>query len=142
LGQLAPADELVQKTLARASSELELYPGGDDLRAWVFAAMHDIYVSDMRALHAGDPVEEQSAETAASPVPGGPLLLRDLERALAQLDAEQRSVLLLVVLEGMGYEEVARMLGVSVGTVVARLSRARRKLRAILLAERKLTVVK
>jgi RNA polymerase sigma factor (sigma-70 family) len=141
LGQLAPADELVQKTLARASSELELYPDGDDLRAWVFAAMHDIYVRDMRALHAGDPVEEQSAETAASPVPG-PLLLRDLERALAQLDAEQRSVLLLVVLEGMGYEEVARMLDVSVGTVVARLSRARRKLRAILLAERKLTVVK
>lgn len=104
--------------------------------------MHDIYVDDMRARHAGDPVDEQNADPAPCAPLGGPLLLRDLERALAKLGAEQRSVLLLVVLEGMSYDEVARMLGVSVGTVIARLSRARRKLRALVLADRKLSVVK
>ena len=142
LGELAAADDLVQRTLARASSQLELDRVEDDLRAWVFAMMHDIYVAEMRARHAGDPGEELNADPAPCPPLGGPLLLRELERALAKLGAEQRSVLLLVVLEGLSYDEVASMLGVSVGTVIARLSRARRKLRAHVLADRKLTVVK
>ena len=130
----------MQETLTRASSSLDLTLQAGDLRAGVFALMHAIYVSDMRALQAADAEEEDDAAPGGPPL--GPLQLRDLERALAQLGAEQRSVLLLVTLEGLGYEEVARMLGISVGTVIARLARARRRLRALLLAARKLTVVK
>jgi DNA-directed RNA polymerase specialized sigma subunit len=47
--------------------------------------------------------------------------LRDLERAIAQLPEEQRSVILLVGLEGMRYEEVAAVLDVPVGTISSRL---------------------
>jgi len=55
--------------------------------------------------------------------------LRDLERGLAALSAEQREVLLMVGLEDMSYAQVSRALGVPMGTVMSRVSRAREKLR-------------
>jgi RNA polymerase sigma-70 factor (ECF subfamily) len=58
------------------------------------------------------------------------LQTRDLERAIALLPVEQREVLLLVALEDMSYDEVARTVGIPIGTVMSRLSRAREKLRA------------
>jgi RNA polymerase sigma-70 factor, ECF subfamily len=57
------------------------------------------------------------------------LQLRDLEAAIARLPHEQRQVILLVVLEGMAYKQVAAVLQVPVGTVRSRLSRARVQLR-------------
>jgi RNA polymerase sigma-70 factor (ECF subfamily) len=56
--------------------------------------------------------------------------LRDLERVLARLPAEQREVLLLVGLEEMSYQDVANAISVPIGTVMSRLSRARERLRA------------
>ena len=55
--------------------------------------------------------------------------VRDLERGLAALPAEQREVVLMVSLEDMSYEEVSRALGIPIGTVMSRLSRGREKLR-------------
>ena len=69
----------------------------------------------------------------------------DLDRGITRLPAEQRAVLLLVTLEEMSYEQVARTLGIPIGTVMSRLSRAREKLRAMMLggpASAKLKVVK
>ncbi len=60
------------------------------------------------------------------------LELRDLERAIGKLPAEQREVILLVGLEGMAYEEVATVLNVPVGTVRSRLSRGRDQLRRLM----------
>jgi RNA polymerase sigma-70 factor (ECF subfamily) len=62
----------------------------------------------------------------------GGLVVRDLERALAALAPEQREVVLLVGLEGMSYEEVARVLGVPQGTVMSRLHRGRERLRGLM----------
>jgi RNA polymerase sigma-70 factor (ECF subfamily) len=63
--------------------------------------------------------------------------LRDLERGLAQLSPDQRQVLLLVCLEDMSYEQVARVTGVPIGTVMSRLHRARERLRRWLAGEQK-----
>jgi len=60
------------------------------------------------------------------------LELRDLERAISKLAAEQRQVIVLVGLEGMAYEEVAAVLNVPVGTVCSRLSRGRDQLRRLI----------
>jgi RNA polymerase sigma-70 factor (ECF subfamily) len=60
------------------------------------------------------------------------LELRDLETAIGKLPPEQRQVILLVGLEGMAYEEVAKVLKVPVGTVRSRLSRGRDQLRLLM----------
>ena len=74
-------------------------------------------------------------ELAQRPAQGDGLLVRDLDRAIARLPAEQAAVLLLVTLEEMSYEQVARTLGIPIGTVMSRLSRAREKLRALMLGQ-------
>jgi DNA-directed RNA polymerase specialized sigma24 family protein len=56
----------------------------------------------------------------------------DLQRCLLLLPADQRAVLLLVTLEDMAYEDVARVLGIPIGTVMSRLSRARARLRELM----------
>ena len=132
-GDRAASDDLVQDTLERAWAKLHLYRRGTDLRAWLFTVMHNVHVNRVRATRATDPLEEEMAELAQRPSQGDALAVRDLDRALARLPEEQRAVLLLVALEDMSYEEVARALGIPIGTVMSRLSRAREKLRVMML---------
>ncbi len=61
---------------------------------------------------------------------------RDIERALATLVEDQRNALLLVVLEGLSYREVAEVQGVPIGTVMSRLARARVQIKSYLDGER------
>jgi RNA polymerase sigma-70 factor (ECF subfamily) len=141
----AAADDLVQDTLERAWAKLHLYRRGTDLRAWLFTVMHNVHVNKVRATRATDTLDDEMPELAQRAAQGDGLVVRDLDRSIALLPAEQRSVLLLVTLEDMSYEEVARTLGIPMGTVMSRLSRAREKLRAMMLGQQaasKLKVVK
>jgi RNA polymerase sigma factor (sigma-70 family) len=140
----ASADDLVQDTLERAWAKLHLYRRGTDLRAWLFTVMHNVHVNKVRSARATDPLEDEMPELAQRAAQGDSLVVRDLDRAIARLPDEQRAVLLLVTLEEMSYDQVARTLGIPIGTVMSRLSRAREKLRAMMLgqAAAKLKVVK
>jgi len=145
VGDRASADDLVQDTLERAWAKLHLYRRGTDLRAWLFTVMHNVHVNKVRATRITDTLEDELPELAQRASQGDTLLVRDLDRAIARLPAEQRAVLLLVTLEEMSYEEVARAVGIPIGTVMSRLSRAREKLRMMMLgqgAAAKLKVVK
>ena len=145
VGERAGADDLVQDTLERAWTKLHLYRQGTDLRAWLFTVMHNVHVNRMRATRLTDPLDDEMPELAQRGTQHDALVLRDLDRAIARLPADQRAVLLLVTLEEMSYEEVARTLGIPIGTVMSRLSRAREKLRAMMLGQSppaKLKVVK
>ena len=145
VGDRTTADDLVQDTLERAWAKLHLYRRGTDLRAWLFTVMHNVHVNRIRATRATDPLEDEMPELAQRGTQPDALLMRDLDRAIARLPADQRAVLLLVTLEEMSYEEVARTLGIPIGTVMSRLSRAREKLRAMMLgqgASTKLKLVK
>jgi len=130
-GDAWAADDLVQDTLERACRKWLLWRGGGNLRAWLFTLMHNLYLNQRRA---DAPVQWVDADAlAAHPAHDAPSdTARDLERCLQRLPADQRAVLLLVTLEDMGYADAARVLGVPVGTVMSRLSRARTRLRELM----------
>jgi len=132
---VATADDLVQDCLTRALGKLHLWQEGTDLRAWLFTILHNQYVNQVRrAVREGVAVGLSESEPALTRAPhqASRLELRDLDRAMTKLPEEQRSVILLVGLEGMRYEEVAAALGVPVGTVRSRLSRGREALRRLM----------
>lgn len=133
-GDRARADDLVQDTLERALVKSHLWRPGSDLRAWLFTIMHNVYINQLRARSgaAAMPLDDEALQVAAQPVPADMLELRDLQAMLLRLPAEQREVLLMVGLEQMTYEEAAGVLGIPVGTVMSRLSRARERLRSLL----------
>ena len=135
VGDRASADDLVQDTLERAWAKLHLYRRGTDLRAWLFTVMHNVHVNKVRATRVTDSLDDEMPELALRAPQGDSLIVRDLDRAIALLPSEQRAVLLLVTLEDMSYEEVARALAIPMGTVMSRLSRAREKLRLLMLGQ-------
>ena len=77
-------------------------------------------------------IEDFADSIAASATPDDQHAAHDLARAMAKLSAEHRRILLLVNVEEYGYQEVADALDIPIGTVMSRLARARRRLRALL----------
>ena len=117
------ADDLVQDTLVRALRSEHLFHGGE-LRSWLYTILTNLNRNRLRSLSRRpplSPLEDKDAPDVAGPEAGG----RDIERALATLVEDQRNALLLVVLEGLSYREVAEVQGVPIGTVMSRLARAR-----------------
>lgn len=136
VGDRYRADDLVQDTLERALNKFHLWRPGSDLRAWLFAIMHNVFVNQLRSrgVQVTTEFDEQHLDVAAPPV-SDRLELRDLEAALAQLSVDQRSVVLLIALEEMSYADVARTLGIPIGTVMSRLARGRERLRSLMSGE-------
>ena len=132
-GNRDDADDLVQDTLLRAWSRAALWRGVADLRAWLFGIMHNLHVDGARRPRlATVALDADVPEAPVAPAQDERLALRDLQAALDRLPAEQKEVLLLVALEDMAYADVARTLGIPIGTVMSRLSRGRERLRALL----------
>jgi len=135
------ADDLVQDTLERALTKFHLWRHGSDLRAWMFAIMHNVFINQLKARRelALDEATEAALESAAQ---SDPLELRDLDAALRRLPVEQREVLLLVGLEQLSYAEAGQALDVPVGTVMSRLSRGRERLRVLMSGAPGATILK
>ena len=130
------ADDLVQDTLERACSKWRLWVVGSDLRAWLFTLMHNVFINQVRRsarqAAAGTTVNADETENEMAAPEAGTAQSLDLQRCLLRLPEDQRVVLLLVSLEDLSYQEVARITGVPVGTVMSRLSRARSRLRELM----------
>ena len=130
----ASADDLVQDCLERAVSRWHLRRGGD-VRAWLFTILHNLFVSQHRQTLRRGPhrtFEELEHETGIPSAQEHAVIHRDMLRALASLPEEQQSVLLLIGVEDLSYAEAAGIVGVPVGTIMSRLSRARNRLRRLL----------
>jgi RNA polymerase sigma-70 factor (ECF subfamily) len=133
-GDTWAADDLVQDTLERACDRWRLWKAGSDLRAWLFTLMHNLFIDGARRAlrQAGHRVDIDDAASELVAPSGGADQLLDLQRCLLRLPDEQREVLLLVTLQDLSYQDVARITGTPIGTVMSRLSRARSRLRELM----------
>ncbi|HTW28287.1 MAG TPA: sigma-70 family RNA polymerase sigma factor [Acetobacteraceae bacterium] len=128
----AEADDLVQDCLVRALDRLGTVRSEAELRPWLFAILHNLHVSRWRRQRRQRQVAVADADAdVAIPAsqPAG-VEIRDVLRGIAALPEDQRQIVVLVAVEGLAYAEVAAILGIPVGTVMSRLSRARDRLRA------------
>jgi RNA polymerase sigma-70 factor (ECF subfamily) len=134
LASSAPAaDDLVQECALRALDRASLFRPGTNLKGWLFTILHNLYVSEMRrrarSEHAIDPAI--LTDTTRTPArQDGSVLARQVLNAVDALPRDQRRAIELIALEGRGYESAARTLGMPVGTLKSRVSRARSTLRA------------
>jgi RNA polymerase sigma-70 factor (ECF subfamily) len=116
--------DCVEKVLARRAQWRGL-----NLRGWILTIMTNLYRNARRQTARTVLVELEGTEELAAPeTPNDPLERSKLEDALNNLSEENRAVLMLVVIEGYTYQEVATMLDIPIGTVMSRLSRARQRL--------------
>ena len=129
------ADDLVHDCLVRALDRLHTRRDDGDVRPWLFAIMHNLFVSQRRRAAARPDTEtlDETVSVAGSAHPGQEDALRwqELIRALDSLPEEQRSVMLLVSVEDFTYADTARALGIPIGTVMSRLARGRERLRQL-----------
>ena len=134
-GDPARAEDLMQETFVRAWSRLDSYRGPEGLASWLRTIAMHLAISDHRARKRRrwkeDPVDDAFPGEAPAPQrePGRAL---DLERAIAGLPEGAREVFVLHDVEGLKHEEIARLVGIAVGTSKAQLHRARRLLREAL----------
>ena len=135
LGDGATAEDAVQETYLRAWRSFRSFESGTNCRAWLFRILVNT-VHDLRRKQQREPLDDDSerilASRAANGSWNGGFQDLDVERALSGLTTELRLVVLLADVEGLTYKETAAAMGVPLGTVMSRLSRARAKLREIL----------
>ena len=138
MGGSADAEDVVQDTFLRAYRHLGAYQERDRFSAWLFR----ILVNQCRttgarrrgtaALEARAAAEEGDDEPSADHPAEQTALREELERALAQLDPDQREAVVLKFTEEMTYDEMAAVTGVGVSALKMRVQRACRRLRALL----------
>jgi len=128
--------DVVQEAYLRAFTFFESFRGGD-ARAWLFAIVRNTCFTWLRKNRSSDLATEFD-ETIHTPPPSAePLELRladaeMLREGLEKLPAEHREVLVLREMEGLSYREIAEVTGTAIGTVMSRLSRARKRLHDLL----------
>ena len=131
LRDVASADDLVQDCLERAVSRWYQRRDGD-VRAWLFTILHNLAVNQFRKANSRGwhvPIDETNEDSFGEAArQEQQLIYHDVLARLARLPADQRAVLLLVAVEDLSYAEAAKVLGIPVGTVMSRLSRARERL--------------
>lgn len=128
------ADDLVQDCIERALRKRGLFRPTGPLQAWLYRMLLNLYRNGLRQTkRRGDhvPIDTLLIEPAIPAPQPGRIALAEMSRAIDQLPDDQREALLLVVLEGMSYEEAAAILEIPAGTLMSRLSRARAALRQL-----------
>jgi RNA polymerase sigma-70 factor, ECF subfamily len=134
-GDRERADDLVQDTLERALAYWHLRRTEGNVRSWLYAILHNRFLSEQHRARRRGLQDSLTDETEVPGIDGGQdsaLEHRDLLRGFSALPEEHRSVLLLIGVEDLSYEEASRVLGVPIGTVMSRLSRGRERLRQLM----------
>lgn len=127
-------DDLLQESFLRAYQNLEAFDLSRPFYPWLYRMAVNLALSSLRRRKRQQATESLDLFPSADAGPEKNAHIGEfhfaLERALAKLPAEQRTILLLRTREDMSYQELSETLGIEVGTVMSRLARAREKLRA------------
>jgi RNA polymerase sigma-70 factor (ECF subfamily) len=133
------AEDLVQETYAKALKGFSSFQQGTNFRAWIYKILRNAFLTSRTGLKltATVPLDLEGDEENLPKIretPESILLQRSdrelVQKALEQLPVAYREILLLCEVEEMSYQEISATLSVPMGTVMSRLSRARRALRA------------
>lgn len=134
-GKAADADDLVQDTVERALRNLDRFVPDTRMDSWLFRIAQNLWIDTVRARRVRATSADGLSEAEAIPFDGARAaeshaMLSQTLRALGDLPDEQRSVVALVLIDGLSYREAASVLDVPIGTVTSRLARARDALAA------------
>ena len=132
------AEDLVQETYVKALKGFSSFEPGTNFKAWIFRILRNTFLTSRTGLRAATVPLDLQDNDAALPVenetPETILIDRTSERimqeAIAELPVPFREILLLCEVEEMSYQDIAATLAIPMGTVMSRLSRARRALRS------------
>jgi RNA polymerase sigma-70 factor (ECF subfamily) len=121
------ADDLAQDAMMRGWAARDSYAPGSNFRAWMFMIMRNQFYTTLRKESRMTSLDPEVAERVlvVAPAQQNGIHVDDVAKALQQLPAVQREVLLLVGANGVSYEEAAEIIGCAVGTVKSRLARGR-----------------
>jgi RNA polymerase sigma-70 factor (ECF subfamily) len=137
------AEDLVQETYMKALRGFSSFRQGTNFRAWMYRILRNTFLTSQAGLKSSAAVslesdEGQVEEPAVAETPETVLLARmereTIENALEELPVRFREIILLCDLEEMSYQEIGETLGIPMGTVMSRLSRARKAMRELLAA--------
>lgn len=125
---LADGDDLCQMTIERALKARAQWVEDTRLDSWMYRIMRNIWIDEIRTRtrrQATFTDEEAGLSVGASGGQEARVELGNVDRALALLPDEQREAILLVMVEGYGYQEAADIIGCPIGTLTSRLVRGR-----------------
>src|ERR1700722_8828140 len=136
----AEAEDLVQETFSKALRAFDSFQSGTNFKTWTFRILRNTFLTTRTGIAASRTVfledHPETLDTSAGPTPEDNLIRLNnqtaLHVALEQLSPQLREVLLLCDVEEIKYKEIALILDVPIGTVMSRISRARRTLRQLL----------
>jgi RNA polymerase sigma-70 factor, ECF subfamily len=140
----ASAEDLVQETYMKALRGFSSFRQGTNFRAWMYKILRNTFLTSQAGLKASaslslDSDDDQVIEPAAAGTPESTLLARaeqeTIQQALEQLPVKFREIILLCDSEEMSYQEIGETLAIPMGTVMSRLSRARKAMRELLIAK-------
>lgn len=142
------AEDIVQEAYLKAFSSFETLRQGDG-KPWLLAIVRNTCYTLMRKEQSAassvdfeDEIFEAPRERCNPEALQAQTADRELlRRALAELPEEFREVLILREFEDLSYKEISETVGLPIGTVMSRLSRARQRLQAILMAQREAGVI-
>jgi RNA polymerase sigma-70 factor, ECF subfamily len=134
------AEDLVQETYAKALKGFSSFQPGTNFRAWMYRILRNTFLTSRTGLKATATLSldsEDSPELPAGQETPETILIDHsqhelLQNAIEDLPVNFREVLLLCEVEEMSYQDIADTLSIPIGTVMSRLSRARKALRDIL----------
>jgi RNA polymerase sigma-70 factor (ECF subfamily) len=138
----AEAEDLVQETYAKALRGFSSFQAGTNFRAWIYRILRNSFLNSRAGLKVTVVIDEEGGDglPAVSSTPESLLMeqaTREIvQQALETLPVHFREILLLCDVEDMSYKEIAETLSIPAGTVMSRLSRARKALR-VALSEKK-----